>query len=397
MNNYYELILARLNELQLSPSHDINHVELVLEYAEQLHSIYGGDWEVISAASLLHDLGRIHSDLHDDQSISKSIEYAKAILDEVGFHQNRIEQVIQAIQDHDKPYYSPNSIEGRILKDSDFLAGFGSQGILRTAMWAGETRKGISGFNELTKIQMLQRIKGLEFVESKHLANKEYQFVRLFNHLFDNPPRLDQRYPGKYIILEGNSGTGKDTQADTLVNYFDRKGMTTIKINEPSDYYVNIKNFWKDQYGQYLSDTDPLFRRYLILADRIKQINDLVLPSLESVDLVISVRSYLSMLVYQCEDDFDRIFFTFLHQFVPIPDLVIIYDLPEEIAHERIMKRGGEESKYDRFEELRNHREDYLKLSYLDVFGCPIEILDASGSETEVAEITLKTISTIFE
>ena len=57
--------------LNISVSHDHWHIDRVLNFANQLHSLYGGDIQVITAAAILHDLGRSDSTLHGSDTYRK--------------------------------------------------------------------------------------------------------------------------------------------------------------------------------------------------------------------------------------------------------------------------------------------------------------------------------------
>ncbi|MFC1821573.1 hypothetical protein ACFL9T_02620, partial [Thermodesulfobacteriota bacterium] len=86
MNNSYELkIRQEVDALNLSPSHDYWHIDRVIEFAYKLHSIYGGEWEVINAAAIMHDLGRTDPNKHGEESINESADNALQILNKINF------------------------------------------------------------------------------------------------------------------------------------------------------------------------------------------------------------------------------------------------------------------------------------------------------------------------
>jgi dTMP kinase len=392
LNDLEQLLKKELSGYRLSPSHDLLHSFLVLHYAQQLQEIHGGDLDIITAAALLHDLGRVDANLPDDKSIERSCELAENMLTEIEFPKRKIKQTLEAIEDHDKPDFHPRTIEGRILKDSDFLAGFGAWGILRTAMWSGETGDGLSQFYDLINEQMPLRIQGLEFRESEIHAQKETIFVKYFIELLNERPLLKQKHPGKYIVFEGNSGVGKNTQAGLLKKHFDEMGLRSIQVDEPTKIFKGLDAFWEDKYGSQIMDDKSMFRLFLITADRAKQINDVVSPSLEKGTHVISVRSYISMLIYQCTTKLERLFVTLVHGFVPSPDLVILYDLDPNTCYERVRGRNQKIQAFDKLASLTKYRPLYLDVPNVDFLGFPIEIIDASGTIEEIEDITWKTI-----
>ncbi len=104
----------------------INHAHKVTEYAEELLKQEGGDYEVIIAAGLLHDIG-IH--LAEKKYGSTSGKYqekegppiARGILSRLGFPQNRTEEVCEIIAHHHSPG-KINTLNFKILYDADWLA-----------------------------------------------------------------------------------------------------------------------------------------------------------------------------------------------------------------------------------------------------------------------------------
>ncbi|OGM30152.1 hypothetical protein A2630_02955 [Candidatus Woesebacteria bacterium RIFCSPHIGHO2_01_FULL_44_10] len=176
---------------QRGTSHGPEHSKMVSDYALQLHQIHGGDLEVIKAAAILHDAGREDTNLHGAESIGLSVQKAKEIMTEAHWPENFIDLVVQAIQEHDQPDHSPTSIEGKILKDADFLAGFGAIGIMRTFMWTGESGRSVDEALHRLRVTMVQRINGLEFTESKILGQRLYiEQVAPFLEAIDHPPPL---------------------------------------------------------------------------------------------------------------------------------------------------------------------------------------------------------------
>jgi dTMP kinase len=371
--------------LSLSPSHNRWHVDRVLGYANELAKQYGGDLDVITAAVILHDLGRDNPSLRGPQSSQKSAEMAENILRRSGFPSNKIENVITAIGEHDQPDIQPSTLEGRILKDSDFLAGFGPWGILRIALWAGETRGGIEQILNRLEIRMPNRLEGLEFRESKRLAKKEMAFSRLFRSMLNKKPELLTTNPQSfYIVLEGISGSGKDTQSLMLKKRLSKIKRSVLCISEPTDLYKKARKQFKEM------ASDPVIQTFLLMADRYCQINTNVSSALQEGKIIISVRSYLSTIVYQATEAMQQDFIDFFHQFVPVPDIVFILDLSADIARKRIENRSKKNRKikigsYESLDSLTR-----LRSTYLDIVrrrqGEDLFIIHAEKSIEEVNE-----------
>ena len=271
-----------LRQRRLSSSHDRWHLERVLSFAEQLQSIHGGDMEALTAAVLLHDLGRSEPDLHGRASVEKSVKEARKVLEMVDISASKMERVILAISEHDQPKVLPSTIEGKILKEADFLAGFGAWGILRIAMWAAETDQGVDQILDRLENRMPIRLDSLQFPESRRLAQREMLFTDLFLSRLREPPLVDERVSaGKYIVLEGISGSGKDTQADLLVPRLEALGYSVEKVSEPAGKYQRARDEWGPK------PLDRVIELFLLLADRYELVTQVPKPWHQQVCLSV--------------------------------------------------------------------------------------------------------------
>ena len=302
----------------------------------------------------------------DQIRIEKSIIDAEKILRDIRFPKEKINEVLLAIKEHDDHQLSPSTLEGKILKDADFLAGFGAWGILRIALWAGETRRGISQVFDRLSDRMKKRLMSLEFSESESWAIREIEFADLFLSLLNTTPDLNQvRRKGKYIVLEGISGSGKNTQADILQEHLEKEGYSVLQVDEPAEEYKEFRDLWKEHHKQL---DDPMINAFFFMADRYEQIRRKVEPALNDGQIVISVRSYISTLVYQCKNEQERAAVAFAHQFVPVPDLILLYDLDAQISFDRIKTRSHP-GMFEKQELLDVQRDRYLTLLNSGVFG----------------------------
>ena len=115
-----------------------------------------------------------------------------------------------------------------------------------------------------------------------------------------------------------------------------------IRVTEPGEVYDEFRDLWE---GRHLSKLDdPILRQYLLMADRHKLMQDKVIPALQRGSIVLSGRSLMSFLVYQCDDAAQLALAAYAQRFVPIPDLVVLYDLDADEALHRIKEHGGKEA-----------------------------------------------------
>ncbi|MBA6067507.1 HD domain-containing protein [Pseudomonas mosselii] len=127
-------------------SHDLAHLQRVWRNVQRIQAKEGGDLDVLVAATVLHDCVAVekNSPLRA-QASTLSAERAAAILADMGWPLPRIEQVAHAVMTHS---YSaglpPQSLEAKILQDSDRLDAIGAVGIARCFYVAGRTGSALS-------------------------------------------------------------------------------------------------------------------------------------------------------------------------------------------------------------------------------------------------------------
>jgi len=386
MNEQLSLALWKeLGSRQFSPSHDRWHIERVLRFAEQLQHVYGGNLEVITAAAILHDLGRDDPSKHSQESIDASVKHARDLLSRMEYDlpPDAVEAVLQAIDDHDKPNTTPSAIEGRILKDADFLAGFGAWGILRICMWAGETRGGVKQVLSRLRARMPRRLASLEFPLSYYTARQGMLLSNLFLSKLKEEPLLASAEPqGLYIVLEGISGSGKDTQITLLKDRLESAGLDVVTVREPTDTYKKVVRELRSCYGE--DEVDPAAEMFLLLGTRRSLVEQTLAPALAEGKVVLSNRSFLSTVVYQETSEYDAAFIALAHGFVPPFSLVVLLDVDADVAFRRIQSRP-KLSKHEKPETLRRHRPRYVDVIETLVAPERQAIVGGSQAEEEVA------------
>ncbi len=332
-----ENLITYLKTQRLSPSHDVDHLQRVAEIAVQLAEVHQAQREVVVAAALLHDLGRSDTNTRGPETARTAANQAPEILQRAGFTQVEITQITQAIAEHDDPKFHSTLLESRILKDADYLDGFGARGVLRSLIYAGETGGGVTEAVDRIKRKMRERLDGLEFTESRRLAWKQWRLVEVFlQELALTPEITSVTYPGKFIVFEGISGSGKNTQADLLADYLKTQGQSTLVINHPTSLLKEVWQLWKPQVENEVSDV------FLFLADRFQMVRQVILPALKQGQIVISSRSSITAQAYQASPDVDASWYRLWFAFEPLADLVVYLDLDPQVAAER---KGGQASR----------------------------------------------------
>ena len=101
-----------------------------------------------------------------------------------------------------------------------------------------------------------------------------------------------------YIVIEGQDGTGKSTQAELLKKYFEDQGKEVVMLEEPDGDLPQAH----DLHDMILTrgyNLEPLTNVLLFTAARVELWKKIAEPALKRGGIVISARNYGSMIAYQ--------------------------------------------------------------------------------------------------
>lgn len=166
---------------------------------------------------------------------------------------------------------------------------------------------------------------------------------------------------GTYIVIEGNDGTGKSTQAGLLADCCRQQGREVIIVEEPGsddpDKTTPIANYLRSLIKNSTLARDPEINLALFSAARRELWQQKIAPALNRGAIVISARNYISTLAYQGHGegvDTDHIIATtklFTAERYMRPDFIIILALDNESERKkRIAKRSQSIDTPDTFE-----------------------------------------------
>ena len=162
-------------------AHSYDHTKRVYSLAMSIGSEAGANLRVLVAAALLHDIGRPREALTGESHSVISGEMSRPILREVGYTENEIELVAQAIRTHRfSEGLTPTSIEGEILSDADKLDAMGAIGVFRAIAQASMTGVGIDGFLSHVDEKLLKLRKLMYTKQAKTLAEKRHVVLSRF-------------------------------------------------------------------------------------------------------------------------------------------------------------------------------------------------------------------------
>lgn len=170
---------------------------------------------------------------------------------------------------------------------------------------------------------------------------------------------------GKFIVIEGGDGAGKDTQIELLKKDFPQ----FVYTREPGG--TPLGKVLRDMVLHESHGSLPLLTEaFLFLADRAQHAAELVAPALREGKTVVSNRSWISMMAYQIygrnQPELKPIVkasVTEIYRDAPI-SLAIILDLPQEIGIERQRAAG---KSFDVMEQMSLVARGKVREGFLDV------------------------------
>jgi dTMP kinase len=155
---------------------------------------------------------------------------------------------------------------------------------------------------------------------------------------------------GKLIVFEGVSGTGKETQAKLLQKFLKKNRIVSHIVFHPSPELKNILRRWRRE-----RNISPQTELYLLAADRLSRVEQIIQPALARGEWVICLRNYISAYVYQGNGKE-------IAKFDPKPDYIFYFDISPEDAMKRILSRGETVGKFETPKLLNEKRRTYQKI-----------------------------------
>ena len=207
---------------------------------------------------------------------------------------------------------------------------------------------------------------------------------------------------GKYIVIEGNDGTGKSTQVAKLANYFRERGRTVCVVEEPGSDDPEKSTPIADELRKVIKNGDlarsAAVNVSLFSAARRELWREKIQPGLERGGVVLSARNYISTLVYQGrgegydESEILRLTKLFTDERYLHPDIMIILSLSHDKREERIAMRG-ELKNPDTFESRGQDFQKKVDDGYLEIAkDYDIAVVLADGNVEEVHDMLIDEI-----
>ncbi len=204
---------------------------------------------------------------------------------------------------------------------------------------------------------------------------------------------------GRFITLEGGEGTGKSTQIRRLTAALEQRGIKVLATREPggSPGAEEIRKLMVEgEPGRWDAITETL----LAYAARADHVARTIGPALLADTWVISDRFSDSTFAYQGvgrgleRETIRRIDSAVLDDFAP--DLTLVLDLEVATGLKRALARSGVETWFEKFGPAFHEklREAFLEIAKRNPERC--RVIDASGTEDQVAEAIFTAVSRRF-
>lgn len=180
------------------PAHDFDHVKRVMRLVERIGRAENGDLEILRAAALLHDIGRIEEEKTGECHAEKGALLARKILMDCGFPESKIEAVLHCIESHRfRGNLKPRSLEAKILYDADKLDAIGAIGIARAYSFGGE--RGQKLYTNSTKVNKFELKKQID-LEHTPVVEFAIKLGKIKEHLYTKTAREIARGRHRFMV-----------------------------------------------------------------------------------------------------------------------------------------------------------------------------------------------------
>ena len=195
-----------------------------------------------------------------------------------------------------------------------------------------------------------------------------------------------------FITFEGIEGSGKSTQIQMLKEFFEKKSLKAFFTKEPgsSEIGKEIRSILLNKENKIYPQTEI----FLIFADRVQHVEEIIKPNLNEGKIVVSDSYYDCSVGYQGQRE--GISKIEIYQLIenldlPTPDITFLLDLPANVG----LKRAKNRASLDRFESEEISFHEGVRQNYLDLqeqnFQRIVKI-DATQSPNEIFSNIIKKI-----
>ena len=163
-----------------------------------------------------------------------------------------------------------------------------------------------------------------------------------------------------FIVFEGGDGSGKTTQARSLLQRLRRRGLDAVLTHEPGGTHLGqaLRRLVKSE-----PSVSPISELFLFEAARAQLVGNVIRPALAEGRIVVADRYVASTVAYQAyARELDRYLVDRLNREATgglMPDLTVLLDLSVDTALSRIERTGNDNFDQAPREFHRRVREGY--------------------------------------
>ncbi len=157
----------------------------------------------------------------------------------------------------------------------------------------------------------------------------------------------NNKFAGRFIVLDGPDGCGKSTQLKLLADYLNRQGIEVVQTYDPGGTKIGdqISRFLKyDAQGKMDVHTETM----LFMASRAQLVAEVIKPALEKGKTVLCDRFISATCAYQGSSGYPVEKIIELGKFAIgdiWPDLTIIIDIPADEGRSRTGHKRNQRTK----------------------------------------------------
>lgn len=199
-----------------------------------------------------------------------------------------------------------------------------------------------------------------------------------------------------YIVIEGQDGTGKSTQAALLKQHYEANGQEVVLLEEPDGDLPQAH----DLHDMILTrgyHLEPLTNVLLFTAARVELWKKIAEPTLKRGGIVISARNYWSTLAYQgygegvSRSKIIRLTKDLLPEKYFAPDYGFILTVSDKIRMQRQLSRG---KATETFEQKPSDFQQKVNSAYPKIAkDFNLTLIDASGTIEDIYDMIMKELN----
>ncbi len=162
-------------------SHGFDHIRRVYNLCLFIGKVESANLHILLPAALMHDIGRDLEE-HLGADHAESAEFlSKDFLKLINYPKEHINEIFNVIRSHSSnPEHMPETLEAKILSDSDKLDSLGAMGVARVFTFGGSRGRDIDGTVNYFRERVRKINEQLYTTTARRIANERIKFIQAF-------------------------------------------------------------------------------------------------------------------------------------------------------------------------------------------------------------------------